>query len=44
MFKITANLNGKNEEFLMVTDEQVQSATQILENEGYTILMVSERV
>ena len=44
MFKITSSLNGKIEEFLMVTQEQVDSATNILENEGYTILMVSERV
>lgn len=44
MFKITANLNGKNEEFQMPLQEQVDSAIQILENEGYTILMVSERV
>ena len=44
MFKITASLNNKVEEFLMVTDEQVQSATQILENEGYVVLMVSERL
>ena len=43
MFKITASLNNKVEEFLMVTDEQVQSATQILENEGYTVLMVSSK-
>jgi hypothetical protein len=44
MFTITANLNGKNEEFLMPLQEQVDSATLILEREGYTILMVSERV
>jgi hypothetical protein len=44
MFKITASLNNKVEEFLMVTQEQVDSATQILEHEGYTVLMVSERV
>ena len=43
MFKITASLNNKVEEFLMVTEEQVQSATQILENEGYTVLMVSSK-
>ena len=44
MFKITSSFNGKIEEFLMVTQEQVDSATEILTNEGYTILMVSERV
>ena len=43
MFKITASLNNKIEEFLMVTEEQVDSATQILENEGYTVLMVSSK-
>jgi hypothetical protein len=44
MFKITASLNGKNEEFQMPLQEQVDSATLILESAGYTILMVSERV
>jgi hypothetical protein len=44
MFKITTSLNNKVEDFFMVTQEQVDSATTILENEGYTILMVSERV
>ena len=43
MFKITASLNNKIEEFLMVTEEQVDSATEILENEGYTVLMVSSK-
>ena len=44
MFKITANLNGINEEFLLATQEQVDTAIQLLEGEGHTILMVSERV
>jgi hypothetical protein len=44
MFKITTSLNNKVEDFFMVTQEQVDSATLILEREGYTILMVSERV
>ena len=44
MFKITSSLNGKIEEFLMVTQEQVDSATEILGANGYTILAVSERV
>jgi len=44
MFKVTASLNGKIEEFQMPLQEQVDSATLILESEGYTVLMVSERV
>ena len=44
MFKITASLNNKVEEFLMVTQEQVDSAIDILDSEGYVIVAVSERV
>jgi hypothetical protein len=44
MFKITASLNNKVEEFLMVTQEQVDSATEILGANGYVVLAVSERV
>ena len=43
MFKITASLEGKIEEFQMPLQSQVDSATLLLEGEGYTILMVSER-
>lgn len=44
MFKITSSLNGINEVFQMPLQAQVDSAIQILEREGYTILMVSESV
>jgi hypothetical protein len=44
MFKITSSLEGKIEEFQMPSQAQVDSAIQILEGEGYTILMVSEKV
>jgi len=44
MFKITASLNNKVEEFLMVTQEQVDSAIDILDQNGYVIITVSERV
>ena len=44
MFTITASLNGKIEDFLMATQEQVDQATILLEHENWTILMVSERV
>jgi hypothetical protein len=44
MFKITASLEGKIEEFQMPLQSQVDSATLLLEGGGYTILMVSERV
>lgn len=43
MFKITSSLNGKIEEFQMFTQEQVDSAIDILTNEGYTVLMVSSK-
>lgn len=44
MFKITSSLNGKIEEFLMVTQEQVDSAIDILDANGYVVIAVSERV
>lgn len=44
MFKITASLNNKIEEFKMVTEEQVDSAIEILDGAGYVIITVSERV
>jgi hypothetical protein len=44
MFKITASLNNKIEDFFMVTQEQVDSAIDILDQNGYVIIMVSERV
>lgn len=44
MFKITASLNNKVEEFLMPTQAQVDSATEILGANGYVIITVSERV
>jgi glycerate kinase len=44
MFKITTSLNNKVEEFYMVTQEQVDSAIDILDANGYVIVAVSERV
>jgi hypothetical protein len=44
MFKITSSLNGKIEEFQMFTQEQVDSAIDILDQNGYVIIAVSERV
>ena len=44
MFKITASLNNKVDEFLMVTQEQVDSAIDILDQNVYVIITVSERV
>jgi glycerate kinase len=42
MIKVTASLNNKIEEFFMMTQEQLDSAIDILDANGYVILAVSE--
>jgi glycerate kinase len=44
MIKVTASLNNKVEEFYMFTQEQLDSAIDILDANGYVIVSVSERV
>ena len=43
MFKVTASLNNKVEEFYMVTQEQVDSAIDILDANGYVVIAVSSK-
>jgi hypothetical protein len=43
MFTITASLNNKVEQFYMPTEEHVDNAIDILDANGYVILMVSNR-
>jgi hypothetical protein len=43
MFTITASLNNKIEEFIMPTQEHVDNAIDILDANGYAIIMVSSR-
>jgi hypothetical protein len=44
MFKITASLNGKFEEFLMPNKIASDNAVDVLEANGYVVILVSERV
>lgn len=43
MFTITASLNNKVEKFYMPTEEHVDNAIDILDANGYSIIMVESK-